>query len=298
MPPSPPGRGDSPGWTAHRCHALLEGFEWDPTLYGGSAAFYREGRLPYAPGLADELAGVLRLDGRGRLLDIGCGPGIVALELASLFKEIVGLDADHDMIVEADRESHRRGVTHARWVRLRAEELPAGLGEFQVATLAQSFHWMKRGQVAGTVRSMLTPTGALVHVNAYTRNGIESSSATPYPQPPWDAISELVRRYLGAATRAGQGLRDAVLSDEDAIFRSWFAGPQIVRVPDGRVLTRTTDSVVAGVFSVSSSAPHLFGDHLSSFESDLRRLLRETSPEGAFSQLTGDTKLRIWRPRP
>ena len=33
-------------------------------------------------------------------------------------------------------------------------------------------------------------------------------------------------------------------------------------VPDGRVLVRTADQVVAAVFSVSSSAPHLFADRL------------------------------------
>jgi hypothetical protein len=87
-----------------------------------------------------------------------------------------------------------------------------------------------------------------------------------------------------------------VLSGEDDIFRRWFVGPQVVRVPDGRAQTRTADQVVAAVYSVSSSAPHLFEDRLAAFESDLRRLLAETSPAGSFSQQTGDTELRIWRP--
>jgi hypothetical protein len=117
----------------------------------------------------------------------------------------------------------------------------------------------------------------------------------PYPQPPWEAITDLVRRYLGSETRAGQGLRDAFFSDEDDIFRTWFVGPEIEQVPDGRILTRTADQVAA-VYSVSSSAPHLFGDRLAGFESELRQELREASPDGMFCQLTGDTELRIWRP--
>lgn len=272
-------------------------FAWDPTLYAGSARFYLEGRLPYAPDLADALARSLGLDGRGRLLDVGCGPGIVALELVSQFEEIVGLDADPDMIAEAEREARRRRVGNARWVTLRAEELPAALGRFRVATLAQSFHWMDRERVAGTVRTMLEPMGALVHVNAYTRRGIDASTPTVYPQPPWEEVTELVRRYLGSETRAGQGSRDAVFSDEDDIFSSWFVGPEIEKVPDGRILTRTADQVVAAVYSVSSSAPHLFGDRLDAFESDLRQMLKDASLEGMFSQLTGATELRIWRPR-
>jgi hypothetical protein len=54
--------------------------------------------------------------------------------------------------------------------------------------------------------------------------------------------------------------------------------------------------VVAAVYSVSSSAPHLFEDRIGAFESDVRRLLGEVSPTGTFSQKTGDTEVRIWRP--
>jgi SAM-dependent methyltransferase len=272
-------------------------FEWDPTLYSGSARFYVEGRLPYAPGMADALARALELDGRRRLLDVGCGPGIVALELASLFEEVVGLDADADMIAEAEAEAQRRGVANARWEHLRAEALPAGLGRFRVAMLAQSFHWLDRERVAATIHGMLEPAGGLVHISAYTRTGIETTSPLPHPQPPWEAITGLLRRYLGSETRAGQGLRGAVLSGEDDIFRRWFVGPRVVKVPDGRVLTRSVDQVVAAVYSVSSSAPHLFEDRLPAFESDLRRLLAEASPTGVFSQQTGDTALHIWRAR-
>ncbi|MGH2681530.1 MAG: class I SAM-dependent methyltransferase [Actinomycetota bacterium] len=266
---------------------------WDPSLYRGSARYYLEGRLPYAPGLADALARELGLDGRGRLIDIGCGPGIVALELAALFEEVVGVDADADMIAEAAREAGRRGIENGRWRTMRAEELPGELGPFRVATLAQSFHWMERERVARAIHGMLEPGGALVHVNAFTRRGIEASSS-PYPEPPWEAISALVRRYLGSETLAGQGRREAVFVDLDHVLRS-FRGPEVVSVPDGRVLVRTIDQVVAAVFSVSSSAPHLFVDRLHRFESDLRRVLTEVSAEGRFSEQTGDTELRIWR---
>jgi 2-polyprenyl-3-methyl-5-hydroxy-6-metoxy-1,4-benzoquinol methylase len=68
--------------------------EWDETLFAGAAAYYNRGRLPSAPGLADAFKNAFGLDGRGRLLDVGCGPGTVALPLAGLFREVVGLDAD------------------------------------------------------------------------------------------------------------------------------------------------------------------------------------------------------------
>ena len=244
--------------------------------------------------MGDAFAREFDLDGQARLIDIGCGPGIVALELAALFEQVVGVDADPDMIAEAAREARRRGVENGRWLTMRAEELPGALGSFRVATLAQSFHWMERERVAKAIRGMLEPGGALVHVNAFTRRGTEGSSSQ-YPEPPWEAISALVRRYLGSETLAGQGRRDAVFVDIDGTFGRSFRGPDVVMVPDGRVLERTADQVVAAVFSVSSSAPHLFAERLHRFESDLRRVLKEASAEGRFAQQTGDTELRIWR---
>lgn len=134
--------------------------EWDETLFSGTAAYYRRGRLPYAPGLADVLAGALTLDGRGRLVDVGCGPGIIALGLAHLFGEVVGVDPDAGMLAEAERAAGLAGVAgKTRWARARAEELPAGLGKFTVATFGQSFHWMDQDLVAATVRDMLVSGG-------------------------------------------------------------------------------------------------------------------------------------------
>lgn len=50
-------------------------WQWDESLYAGSAAHYGVGRMPYSPSLADAIRRELGLDGTGRLLDVGCGPG-------------------------------------------------------------------------------------------------------------------------------------------------------------------------------------------------------------------------------
>ncbi|WP_433089549.1 hypothetical protein ACQP1P_23685 [Dactylosporangium sp. CA-052675] len=50
------------------------------------------------------------------------------------------------------------------------------------------------------------------------------------------------------------------------------------------------------MFSLSSSAPPLFGDRLGAFEADLRRLLAEASPEGRFAERMGPPDLIVWRP--
>ena len=270
-------------------------WEWDRTLFAGAAAYYEKGRLPSAPGLAAAFEEALELDGRGRLLDVGCGPGTVALRLADLFEEVVGLDADEGMIDEARRLAFERGASNAHWIRGRAEDLPAGLGTFRVVTFAASFHWMNRPLVAGVVRGMLEPHGALVHVD-YRHQDSLALDGDDRPAPPVERIAELRRAYLGDDRRAGQGIRNSSPGDEDAVFRAaGFAGPEVVVVPDGRTIVRSSDDLVAETFSMSSTAPHLFGERLSEFEADLRRALAEASPDGSFSVRLPDNELKIWR---
>ncbi|MGC7100196.1 class I SAM-dependent methyltransferase [Amycolatopsis lurida] len=272
------------------------GWEWDSSLYSGSAAYYARGRIAYPAALAEAIATALGLDGSGRLLDAGCGPGSLTLLLAGHFREVVGVDADRDMLTEAGRRADAAGVRHAKWVHLRAEDLPAGLGRFDLITFAQSFHWMDRPKVAATARGMLTGGGACAHVHATTTHGTDTPEPLPYPRPPHAEIAELVREHLGTVRRAGQGqMPDGTPDGESEIYRAaGFTGPMRVEVP-GRVVTRVTDDLVAAVYSRSSSAPHLFGDGRAVFEAELRELLHRTSPSGLFSEQTSEIAVDLWR---
>ncbi|MER7895815.1 class I SAM-dependent methyltransferase [Streptomyces sp. NPDC096046] len=275
---------------------MAAGWEWDDTLFAGTAAHYRRGRLPYAPGLADALAETLRPDGRGRLIDVGCGPGTIALDLAPLFAEIVGVDPDSGMIAEAGRAAAGRGVDgKCRWVRARAESLPAGLGTFTVASFAQSFHWMDRGPVAARVRDMLRPGGVLLHI-ADLKAESRAVDGLPHPAVPYAVLDDLVKRYLGPVRRAGRGvLPQGTPGGEAEVFAgAGFAGPRRLVVPGGQVLERTCDDIVDQVFSMSFSAPHLFGGCRDAFEADVRRSLRDASPSGRFSERGPSTEVFVW----
>lgn len=282
---------------------MIDGWQWDDSLFRGASAYYERGRLPYAPGFVEALAEVLGLDGTGRLLDVGCGPGIVGLALAPRFAEVVGVDPDEGMVAEARRQAGRRGVTNARWLRSRAEDLPAGLGRFRAVVFAQSFHWTDRDRVAATVFEMLEPGGAFIIMSDLKDESGQSVPPPPQPAadsaPPYPEIDALVRRYLGPVRRAGQGtLPDGTPGREDLVLaKAGFEHFERHVVPAGHLVERGADDIVAWVFSLSGSAPHLFGDETAAFERDLRALLREASPQDRFAEPLASTEIRIWRTR-
>ena len=274
---------------------MPEGWEWDETLFEGSAPYYARGRLPYPRGLHDAFAGALDLSGSPRLLDVGCGPGVVALIVADLFAEVVGVDPDGAMLVEAERQARRRGLGNQRWVRRRAEELPAGLGSFRCAVFAQSFHWMDREQVASIVFDMLEPGGAFVHLNTNVA-AAPVPPPLPFPVPPLQEVDALCQSYLGEARRAGRGFlpHGTPGGQADILRAAGFLAARVVPVQGREVLERSVDDIVASAFSASGSAPHLFGPRRQAFETDLRRLLQAASDDGRFSEWLGDVQLDVY----
>jgi hypothetical protein len=159
---------------------------------------------------------------------------------------------------------------------------------------------MNRPVVARTIRQLLAPGGYCVHVGAATHQGASEATGLPHPQPPWDRIPDLVRAHLGPDRRAGKRvvIDESPPNDEESVFRAaQFTGPEVIDVPGGDVLVRSEDQVVASVLSLSSSAPHLFGDDLPRFVAELRAMLASVSPDGRFSEQLQDIRLSLWRAR-
>jgi SAM-dependent methyltransferase len=267
---------------------------YDPTLYKGSAAYYLRGRPPYSRDLRRTLTEECGLDGKGRLLDVGCGPGVLAVELAPLVGDAVGLDPDADMLAEAARYAERQGVANIRWVQGLAEQIPElDLGVFRLVTFGQSFHRMDWERVAEAVYDLLEPGGNVALV-AHAADDRPEPPGPGQPQIPHNEIRSLIDRYLGSRRRAGQGFQ--VLTNDrwqDALGRTRFGRGRQVLAPERADIVQDFDGVLANYLSMSFAAPHLFGDRLPSFESDVREVLEDRSPSGLFWDWPGDIEIVI-----
>src|SRR5262245_37290039 len=67
-------------------------------LFVGTAEYYERYRVAYPQKIFDWVINEHKLDGRGRLLDAGCGTGQVALPLSRWFDEIIAIDPEQQML--------------------------------------------------------------------------------------------------------------------------------------------------------------------------------------------------------
>jgi SAM-dependent methyltransferase len=269
--------------------------QFDPQAFKGTAEYYAKGRPPYSGSLTQVVNSELSLDGTGQLLDVGCGPGVLELELAALFHHAVALDPEAGMLSEGERRCRNAGVDNVRWILAVAEDIPElELGQCRVVTFGQSFHRVRRFEVAELVFDILEPGGSLALISNEVE-GRPQPNGPAYPVIPHDAIRELIITYLGDGTRdyLAQFNFDLPERFEDTLAQTRFGGSRTVYAPGRPDLIRDIDTVVANYFSMSYAAPRLFGDRRDDYEADLRRLLREISTTGLFWDWPGDTEIVI-----
>ena len=142
---------------------------------------------------------------------------------------------------------------------------------------------------------MLEPGGTL----ALIVHTVDGRPAPPSPGPPaipHAEIGRLVEKYLGS-TRALARASDrfGLIASKTFLLGTRFGVPRSVFAPGVPDLVRDTESVLSGYFSMSSSAPRLFGDQVEDFAEEVRGLLTSRSPAGIFWDWPGDTEITLAR---
>ena len=247
----------------------------DASPFAGAARYYDQFRAPYAPAAIDFVVAALGLGERARALDLGCGPGTLAIPLSAAVAEVVAVDPDADMIAEGRRLAGAKGRSNIRWLHSRAEDISLELGPFRAATIGQAFHWMDRDAVLRKLSFLIEDGGGLALVNPGQRR----------PQESWETVAnEVVTRFLGPRDRH-PGSNPQEPEHEPALRRSeGFSEFTYHEFP--AALTRDVGSITGCVYSVSSSARPRFGADAEAFEAALSEALLSLKPSGVFHEHT------------
>src|ERR1700722_1149292 len=86
-----------------------------PDAFAGTAQAYARHRPPYPKPLLKALVAAAAPTAPSTLLDLACGPGRIALQLAVSFDRVAAGALEPEMVTVAGREAARRGIGNVSW---------------------------------------------------------------------------------------------------------------------------------------------------------------------------------------
>lgn len=205
---------------------------WSSTSYDTHARFVSD----LAVGVVEWLA-----PGKGeRILDLGCGDGVLTSEIAALGADVVGVDSSEDFI----RSAKARGLD----ARLMDGEALTFGPEFDAVFSNAALHWMPKAEsvVAGIARA-LKPGGRFVaefggHGNVAAivtamravglMRGGDVSLANPWYFPAPDIYRDVLERHGFAVKRIALIPRPVVLKTGIAEWLKLFRTPFFAQFGD------------------------------------------------------------------
>jgi SAM-dependent methyltransferase len=236
--------------------------------FDSTAPYYARYREPYPASFFREVALRVGLQGNERLIDIGCGPGSLAVGFARFVGSSVGVDVETEMLAAARVEAARAGV-HVDWMQARIEDLPTGIGVFQAVTIGRALHWFDRDETLAVLERIVAEDG-------------------------WIAICGA--KAFGAAIHGFNGkfhdIRRAWSSNPDEScyhidFAEWFRGSRFRKTEDVEVTEThqvTIPDLIGRALSMSTTSPEALGDRRPAFEAAMREALEPLSAGGIFDE--------------
>jgi len=248
---------------------------YDPNRFRSTVPFYARYRPPYPERLIARVVEFTGLAPGDAVLDLGCGPGPLAIAFARAGMAVTAVDPEPAMLDAARAAARGAGVA----LDLRqgsSFDWPQRAGPFRMVTMGRAFHWMDRKATLEALDAMVTPDGAVVLFDDEHPRTAENA---------W-------RRMLGdLGERYGRGESFHIAERKSAGYRRHesFLLESPFPVLDGlSVITRReigADDVVGLAYSLSTCSMAKLGERAAAFEAELREELARLSPEGRFTEI-------------
>lgn len=242
--------------------------------FASTASTYEQLRPPYPGEFFRSVAQKLDLSERCTLIDLGTGPGLLALGFASYVGRIVGVDPEPAML-EAARQA-AAGTGHAlTLIEGKAETLAFDIGTFDIVTIGRALHWMDRDATLARLDRLVARDGAILICASF--------SATDGRNPWLDGYNDIRRRWSPARLweEAGKGTRTH--RDLPAFFRgSAFAPAELVTVETNH--TVSMQDLARRTLTYSSSSPGALGDNVEAMLRDVESHLASFGRDGVIAE--------------
>ncbi len=129
----------------------------------------------YAPHSDEDAMRLVReaagLTGEDEVLDVACGPGLVACDFARFARRVTGIDLTPGMIEQARRRQAANGLTNLEWRVGDVTRLPFADAEFSLVFSRYAFHhFLEPSRTLAEMARACRPGGRVVVVDVYSRN--------------------------------------------------------------------------------------------------------------------------------
>jgi SAM-dependent methyltransferase len=197
-----------------------------------------------------------------RVLDLGCGPGQLAIGFAYFSGEVIGIDPEPRMLAVAS--SAAEGLAPNVTFRLGSSfGLDRALGSFRLVTMGRSFHWMDRAETLGTLDGLIDHGGA---VALFRESHVDVQENEWYKE--WRTITE---RHANDDPARARRRDSSWPSHEQVLLSSPFSRLEVISFI-GRQLS-TVENLIERARSMSSLSRERIGERTDQLEQDLRTLL-------------------------
>lgn len=258
---------------------------FEPHRFRSTVEHYVANRPRYPMSLLQLILNRIGHGEGARVLDLGCGPGFLAIGFAELGCVALGVDPSPDML-EAARAAAAEAKANVTFRKGSSYDLEVLPGPFDLCVMGRSFHWMDRAATVRTLERLIAPGGAIA---------LLTDAHIPCEENAHDRALKEVREFFGEPDPFRVHRKsEAFTPDESILINSAFSHLERLAVIERRTID--TDAIVGRGLSLSNTSPEKLGDRLPAFEAELRRRLAKLSPSDKFTELIELTALVATRP--
>ncbi|MGH8260883.1 MAG: class I SAM-dependent methyltransferase, partial [Steroidobacteraceae bacterium] len=111
--------------------------------FESTVPYYARYRLGYPDRLIERVIALVGLQRGDAVLDLGSGPGLLAIPFAAAGLRVTAADPEPVMLEAAREAARNAGVALELWQGGSGDLTPA-MGPYRLVTMGRSFHWMDR----------------------------------------------------------------------------------------------------------------------------------------------------------
>jgi SAM-dependent methyltransferase len=239
----------------------------DMGRFASTVPFYARYREPYPVDFFREVAKRIGLSGREALLDVACGPGLLAIGFAPYVRSCTGVDPEPGMISEACRRAAATGV-HLRLIEATLEQVPDTAGPFDVITIGRALHWLPQESALRKLEVLVAADGRIL-----------ICGSRPDPERnEWEAIFDDMRRKYAD---------DPEQSRYKVDYDEWFEPSCFRRMDEvsvNAVHEVSVEDLVYRALSMSNTSPEVLGERREAFEAEIRAALTPFAQAGRIRE--------------